>query len=376
MGGFDSYCFICGGQAQVASVINGQFKTDAKDVPVNRRRPFLLDKEDSAFQEDLVTIGPYDENNEEIIRPDEIYRGAMPALPSEVERLESIDPDTIRMIDKCIPGGCHDLGGLDGHDGHGYTINAAVYPFGHALCFRLLEAFTPRLMQPVGKFWATVRALNGVKYTRIIKGVDYGDIAGAQEQYVNPFHGYGSYALDEALPPSLRDALRQNEVDPSILRDYWLGTGRMYTWVRPDKFPVHQAFSDGLKLLDCPDRSSAGSLAPFQALPLDVLLAVTQHQSLRDVLSLLALCTSVRACLTPLIDTIARQHLPASAFPSAFEQEWWNELVRKAGGQSRDFPWFSYARQCYQSPSMRNRERIWGICKQLEELAIQHHVLQ
>ena len=119
----------------------------------------------------------------------------------------------------------------------------------------------------------------------------------------------------------------------------------------------------------------ASASAALPDLPLDVLLAITHYMSLRDVLVLLETCKSLRAKLVPVIDTIAKQHLTWALPLAAGEQSRWNSLVKKANVSSEQFPWLSYARKCYESPSMRNRQRIRGICRQLEQLAIARGVL-
>lgn len=95
-----------------------------------------------------------------------------------------------------------------------------------------------------------------------------------------------------------------------------------------------------------------------------MLLEIAQYLSLPDGLALLAVSTALRAKLLP---ALAKQLLPAWARPSEFEMSSWNALLaaeRSASAQSH-FPWLSYASKCFESPSMRNRARIWGIYKQV-----------
>lgn len=146
----------------------------------------------------------------------------------------------------------------------------------------------------------------------------------------------------------------------------------MYVWVRPDKFPIREAFAEPFEPLLYEERSKP---SPLTDLPIDVLLVIAHHSSLVDVVSLLAVCTSLRAKLLNCMDAIAKQHL-TWAVPAAFgEQNRWDAMLGDAGASSEPFPWLAYARQCHLSPSMRNRERIWGICMQLEQLAISHGVV-
>ena len=216
--------------------------------PEEEKRQFFLDEEDDAFQQDLVSIGPYDERDRLIIDHRRINWHASPGEDEEAVRLATIDPASIRMIEGLIPGDCHDLGYLGrGNEGAAFGINSNVYPFGHALCFRLLSGFVPLLMNPVGNFWAVVRAQNGIKYTRMINGIDYGDIEPALDQFVWPFHGYDydEEDLDRLdIPPKIKLALRKNPLDPADLHDYWFTTGKVYVWKRPDRLePVSRSLS-------------------------------------------------------------------------------------------------------------------------------------
>ncbi|KAH7096249.1 hypothetical protein BKA62DRAFT_775289 [Auriculariales sp. MPI-PUGE-AT-0066] len=112
MGGFDSCCFvlllqICGSNARVSASLHSPFQSH--EFPEGKTKHFLLNDEDEAFAEDLVSVGPYDEQNRPIINAMEIYRGALPAEPREAARLEAIDPITIRLVDGLAPGEFHQL---------------------------------------------------------------------------------------------------------------------------------------------------------------------------------------------------------------------------------------------------------------------------
>ncbi|KZV80864.1 hypothetical protein EXIGLDRAFT_780450 [Exidia glandulosa HHB12029] len=373
MGGFDSYCFICGGHAHVVGRLREEVERDIGIPFASVSPPFCFDASDEAFHTDLVSIGPYDEStDEDLIDIFKIYRGARAALPEEVARLHAIDVETIRMIRGLVPGDNHMYGGIERRVNVGrsnrFSINAAVYPFGHALCFELLETSCPRVMNPVGTFWKTVCAANGVEFTRMINGVDYGDISGSLEQYIYMLHGYG-YGAEQKFPPRLVQNLAKEEkdVDADVLEDWWIGGGRMYCWVRPDKFPIAEARANPFVLTSFLDRSQAASASALAALPLDVLLELSSHLVLYDALALLLLCTSLRYKLLPVADTLVRRSIPEWMHMRADDSE------TLTTGDS--FPWLAYARECSRSPSMCNRERIWRVCQQIEALAVQHGVL-
>jgi len=219
---------------------------------IKKLQPMLLDSEDDAFHEDLVSIGPYGEPDDRpLIDPQKIYCGAMPADPSEAGRLESVDQKTIRLVPDLIPGEFHHVGGLSHANpainilhGDYININAAVYPFGHALCFKLLEAWVPALMQPVGNFWMTVRKQNGLEFTTNINGLDYGDIAGSMDRFVEPYHQYQDEREDTSeIPHKLAVDVLKDPLDPADILDFWLGQGKMYVFKRPDRY-VHAVFKN------------------------------------------------------------------------------------------------------------------------------------
>ncbi|EJD49089.1 hypothetical protein AURDEDRAFT_112788 [Auricularia subglabra TFB-10046 SS5] len=235
------------------------------------------------------------------------------------------------------------------------------------------------MMQPLGNLWATIRILNGpgTNYPKCVNDVDFGDIAGSHGQFVWPWHKCGipeDYEVE--LPMDIRTALSKTNLDPVDVHNYWLAKECMYVWVRPDKFPVREAFTEPLQLLSCDIRSEPSNLA---ALPWDILFLISQYLSLRDILALLALCTSLRARLADSIDSLAKQRLTWAVPLASGEQDRWDASLAlvdaSAWSPCFSFPWLSYARQCERSPSMRNRQRIWGICQQYERLAISHGVL-
>ncbi|KZV88877.1 hypothetical protein EXIGLDRAFT_162638 [Exidia glandulosa HHB12029] len=369
MGGWDSYCFICAGQAQAAEYLRSQLEEYAgvpKPNPV-----FLFDAADEAFQTDLVSIGPYDTKSDEpLIDPDKI-----PGNKREMRRLKGVETGTIRKIRDLCPGDNHWVGGLErrvkvrGRAGS-FVISATVYPFGHALCFELLRLWCPRLMAPVGVFWKTVCAANGLEYTTMINGVDYGYISGSMEQYVLMLHGY-----DQNLPPELVEDLGKEDVEPEInknvLRDWWFGKGGMYCWVRPDNFPVAEARATPFVLASFTERHNATPVpAPavsLTTLPLDVLLELTPYLSLHDALALLCLCRTLRSELLPVADTLVKRTIPEWMRPA--------DAGATLTGAEEPFPWLSYARECARSTSIRNRKRIWDVCQQIEALAVQHGIL-
>jgi hypothetical protein len=127
------------------------------------------------------------------------------------------------------------------------------------------------------------------------------------------------------------------------------------------------------------ERSNLNVSAAFEKLPADVVCAVSERLPVPSILHLLSTSKHIRELLRSrvnnLISTSIQKHAPhllpyrvEGAYGST-EVEWWDAKVQEAQGQGKPFPWLSYVRACKSSPSMRNRERIWGICKQLERVA-------
>jgi hypothetical protein len=125
--------------------------------------------------------------------------------------------------------------------------------------------------------------------------------------------------------------------------------------------------------------------ATFDKLPAEVLCTIGEQLSVPSILNLLRTSKYVREQMRPringLIGASIRKHAPhllpyrVEGPYGPAEVEWWDAKVQEAQGQDTPFPWLSYARACHNSPSMRNRERIWGICKQLERVAREKDLL-
>jgi len=154
------------------------------------------------------------------------------------------------------------------------------------------------------------------------------------------------------------------------------------------RFPVHEAFetnspfnaTQAAGVLAAPEGSvQAPALSD---LPLELIFIITREMSMCDSLRLVQLNRSLRTRLLPQLNALAKQQLSPWALPTPAEKSGWEDLVSSAsstssrvGGDVHAFPWWSYARACWQSPSMQNRRRIYGICLQLEAMARSHHVI-
>ena len=129
-------------------------------------------------------------------------------------------------------------------------------------------------------------------------------------------------------------------------------------------------------------------------LPTELLLEIFSQIPISSVLSLSAASTSLRTLITgtDLLNQVMRTAvfkgpafwiLPVKTIPEeeelaeAIALEWLHSVTEKksalAGGcksafQSGSFPYAAFVHACYESDSMRNRERFWRIVKQFDNL--------
>ncbi|TFK19465.1 hypothetical protein FA15DRAFT_760009 [Coprinopsis marcescibilis] len=196
-----------------------------------------------------------------------------------------------------------------------------------------------------------------------------------------------------------------------ILYEAWRGQGRLWTFVRPDVFPIAEAVVASKKGL------SVKSLAPQDSttmpnrglLPLETLLEIAGYLPIKGLLCFMSLNRAIRAILLPHADNISykvlhtmeRYFLPSNSIETPdgtrqredlnkWEQGWVHALTTtdrgykgKGRGQEafkmdrlrHEAPWLMYRIECSRSCSMTNRRRIWGIAEQMESLAKEQGIL-
>lgn len=108
---------------------------------------------------------------------------------------------------------------------------------------------------------------------------------------------------------------------------------------------------------------------------------IIQELPLKSLVDLAALSTSIREYVVPRIDDLVYskiRHDPEMIWMiPATEKEWihWYNTADRASTETGSidvdsFPWLSYVKECTsRSRSMRNRRRVWSICKDIERLA-------
>jgi hypothetical protein len=140
----------------------------------------------------------------------------------------------------------------------------------------------------------------------------------------------------------------------------------------------------------------------FDVLPVELLLVILGYMSFSSYLSVSATCKSLRSLLTApdFVDTIIKTAIasgylhwisPVDAMPGEVNRA--NEIfsqwrcvysTKKAKEPnepnlnvsnpllSMDFPRLAFVHACFQSDSMKNRKRIWGIVKQYDALWMEY----
>jgi len=169
---------------------------------------------------------------------------------------------------------------------------------------------------------------------------------------------------------------------PAIFRDFqcWLS-------MRPDIWPSpSDSFTP--EFMKFP---ASHSYNPFSVLPTELLLIITSHVPISTLLGLSATSKSLRSLITQpsfLNQASKAAVLTGSAFwilpvttisgeearAQRAGMEWLAlensdlEKFKKSPFHAPRFPYFAFVHSCYESDSMRNRERFWKIVKQLDKL--------
>lgn len=413
----DVYCFICGANAEVAD----QLETDLADVAYTcgarlsaaARRAFLFGPADRTFQTALGLCAPLD------LYGDELYDPSAP----DARALRSLPAASARLLRGVAPGARHAYAEVRHlRSGRQYWLTAHSHIFAHAACFQLLSATMGGPPGWVPRFWACVRKANFAHpAANGICGVDYGAAVDATQGpgAVVPLGNLGS----PPLPPYIRTALAAPRPDPEVVRDFWLGQGAMWVFVRPDVFPIREALESSFALTSYkPQSFTCTGLSRLEDLPVELLSSIScLLGSLSNAMALLCVSKTLRYKLLGSADILARHLLPSAWLPPfvqpyidiedmrlgpgeevilAGDMELDDDVpeppstpdsepvswcfspqgstitdtpattpTSSCGSGARCFPWLAYARACAGSASMRNRARILWICTQIARLA-------
>jgi len=110
-------------------------------------------------------------------------------------------------------------------------------------------------------------------------------------------------------------------------------------------------------------------------LPVEVILLVAQNL---DLISLLRFSITSKKLLHIMFShnsttrIILEKTRPWCLPHGQMEEKCWDEMLEERGGMTKNFSWIAYAKQCVESPSMRNRRRIWRIMEQMEAVAVKN----
>ena len=234
----------------------------------------------------------------------------------------------------------------------------------------------------------------------ILSCIQYGDIIKTIDDYANQARFLGARKGSKHTSRAISAELRGTDLLPAIFRDFqcWLSvrpdmyvlfsliralySSLTFSWPSPTASPgpTFMAFTD------------SGSASPFTALPTELLILIFRELPIPALLSLSAVSRSLRALITEptfLNQTFKAAVMGGSTFwilpvPAIADEE---ERARRTAMEwlsttSSDcaalnvespfhsplFPYLSFIHACYESNSMRNRERLWNNVKQFDVL--------
>ncbi|KDR71471.1 hypothetical protein GALMADRAFT_253776 [Galerina marginata CBS 339.88] len=181
--------------------------------------------------------------------------------------------------------------------------------------------------------------------------------------------------------------LRGKDLLPALFADF-----QCWLTMRPDVWPSPTSESTPaftfMQLVTSPLDDSN----PFSALPTELLLDIFRHLPIRALFSLSSASRSLRSLITEpaFLNQVIKAAvltgaefwvLPVASIPGEEERarvvamEWLSAVspdhdvpITEPPFHSASFPYLAFVRACYASDSMRNRQRLWDIVKQFEEL--------
>ncbi|EJD34081.1 hypothetical protein AURDEDRAFT_176869 [Auricularia subglabra TFB-10046 SS5] len=286
----------------------------------------------------------------------------------------AIDARSVRLLGHLEPGEEHIYATVfHPSSRRHYPVTGNVYPFFHAGCVnifaRVLELSPRTLTNQEQVLWAVVRRHN--LYTPSISGINgviYGrevDLTQTMSEFVARLANaqYACRIEEGLLPPPIVRCFEQGVYPPGIVHDWWCGSGAMFMFVCPDRFPIDAAYSHPFtpkQLLPC-----TGGTSELEQLPIELLTMIGESfAKLADLGSFLVVSKTIRQRCLASVNMLVHALAP----------EWSRPPPRllaalKTNGRP-SFPWLQYIHYCTTaSPSMRNRSRIFGLCQQIMELA-------
>ncbi|OBZ69555.1 hypothetical protein A0H81_10510 [Grifola frondosa] len=339
-------------------------------------------EEDEQDSKIFAYIAPFDENDEELHTTYSTTFETLSALSRKVCAVPNLTPE---MSHWRPPGSSQR---------YKSTTTGQIYSIGlsydvpcllvHASALRILALAAPHLT--IGRLWMLdhiVRNQYAYPYNTIDKMWSPSQVLKLNWEEDDP--KYGDW---------VREVVRRGTTTAEDMKEMMFGRGHLYMLVRPDVFPVAQAFvlsrQSGLAQLarEVSEHIAADPPAPntLPGLPLDILLLLSSRLPLSSIVTLCTSCGSLLCALGPHLDAAVHAsmklhepwHLPppAGMFPEGHDQKWFEEQSAAAAqDELQPFPWLAYARACRESASMKNRRRLWNVSIELERMAVEFGIL-
>ncbi|OCH91919.1 hypothetical protein OBBRIDRAFT_886627, partial [Obba rivulosa] len=340
--GYDSTCFISG--YPVASSLN-HVMMDYRDDLVEARLSGVEHNAYSAAMDRLLQ--PYTEEDE-LTRRDMVLLG--PFTPEDAyihpldvprEPVDAVRAGLIRAIHDVMPG--EDPGVVDEAiftaraTGLKYDMRARRHlTFVNAAALHILALAVPALT--VQRLWALKMKFEPWA-ERGIGGIDYGPVD--QGGHYVQLHSVG---VDARFDEWMVELMKHGEPTEDDRQKMMMGAGNMWVFVRPDLFPVAEAFaapsgSAFARLVQSHSGKSPDNppgdprRTTLEDLPLDILLLICSRLSLAETLAICASSRRLFLALHPGLDSTAYTKLSS-------HERWYLPPEEDAGPWGHDRRWF------------------------------------
>ncbi|KAJ7670326.1 hypothetical protein B0H17DRAFT_1086032 [Mycena rosella] len=362
MGGADTFCCMSGGM-HFHNTRAFPESDGLSAVPQDILSLLLYTQEDVDASRDYVMLAPCSTEADGSISLSE---------STTSEFVEKISPTTSTALYDVVPTNLSYYGSYTDADDSSvyYCIGPCYYLITHSSFVILRHRFPffhPHLVHKflaTNPFWSTL---------------DYGPVERTRDQSV--------YWLNVGDVPQDQDAgewwsqllTSKDKSAAEIWEDAWMGRGNMWVFVRPDRFPISEAFA--FKPATFAASEASKSAPSLDSLPLDIYREISAYMPPSGLLVLTAINKYLRAVLAPQMDSLFFRHIVANephllpaeevvCYRGSEEFDWWDENWRKGGLDTDDpIPWMAYAKACVSSRSMRNRKRLWDIVGRMEAIA-------
>jgi len=209
--------------------------------------------------------------------------------------------------------------------------------------------------------WSEVTPSESGRGAYGLAGVDYGALEHERKQYPSP--------LPWMTPAEV--APLEELGDCKAIKEVMMHRGGLWMWMSPDRFPLETTPEEmTISLVSSGLSPPKDNLAPIEKLPFELLYAIVLEG---PPSSLLSLASTSRSLYALILGSESDRNAIASAWiiknaPWYIPVDCSDEETPRSDLRRTSDTW-TYLRRCRESASMRNRERIWRIVEQIEELA-------